>query len=133
MGVKVNNFVLDSSCDNKESPPSFHIINPKFFFGSSSIVMKHLDKTYHWLLSAIPKSKEDVDVDTKAPENPSKSAFNDLVDSNFGPGEFSSGQFGSASQSAEPCGGMTLKISTSTDLWGGIDSVSRGSPCVFGS
>jgi len=134
MGVKVNNFVLDSSIDyDYYESPSFHFENPKFFFGSSSIVMKHLNKTYHWLLTAIPKSKEDVDADTKDPKNPSKSAFNDLVDSNFGPGDTSSGQFGSAGQSADPCEGMTLKISTSTDLWGGIEGASREIPCAFGS
>ena len=48
-------------------------------------------------------------------------------------GDSSSGQFGSAGQSADPCGGMTLKISTSTDLRGKIEGASRGSPCVFGS
>jgi len=133
MGVKVNNFVLDTSCDNEESPPSVHFENPKFFFGSSSIVMKHFNKTFHWLLTTISKIKEDGDADTKDPKNPSKSAFNDLVDSNFGPGDSSSGQFGSAGQSADPCGGMTLKISTSTDLRGRIEGASRGSPCVFGS
>ena len=87
MGVKVNNFVLDSSCDHDVRRSSVPFENPKFFFGSSSIVMKHLNKTYHWLLTAIPKSEEDVDADTKDPKNPSKSAFNDLVDSNFGPGK----------------------------------------------
>jgi len=128
MGLKVNNFVLDTSCDKEKTRPSLHFGNPKFFFGSSSIVMKHLNKTYHWLLTAIPKIKEDVDADTKDPKNPSKSAFNDHVDSNFGPGDSSSGQFGSAGQSADPCGGMTLEISTSTDLRGRIEGASRRSP-----
>ena len=87
MGVKVNNFVLDSSFDHDIRRSGFHFENPKFFFGSSSIVMKHFNKTFHWLLTTISKIKEDGDADTKDPKNPSKSAFNDLVDSNFGPGK----------------------------------------------
>jgi len=110
MGLKVNNFVLDTSCDKEETRPSFYFGNPRFFLGSSSIVMKHLNKTHHWLLTANPKSREEADA-----KDSSRSAVNDLVDLNLGPGESSSGQPGSAAagQSTEPCGGMSLQISTS--------------------
>ena len=50
-------------------------------------------------------------------------------------GESSSGQPGSAAagQSTDPCGGMSLKISTSVEPLGRIEGASRESLCVFGS